>query len=318
VTVVPLAEPLALPRRPRATVVFALLSLTGMAAWFVVARPQSEQLTIPAVTSWWWAAAAVAACGVSFWAAAEVLRATSPVRVRPSTAAAAQVAASATKLVSPASAGVVGLNARLLTTHGAPLPVALAAVAASQVAQLLITLAGLAVLLPFAGQVLDLDVPVEGKWLVAVPLAVVVTGAVGALAGRSRLVRIWAALRAAVRPLLPLLRSPSRVVQLLAGSLGLTAALTMSLWACVSALGGSVPFVTAAVVLLVGSALGSAVPTPGGVGGVEGAMVGAFVATGLTVEVALPTVVLFRLVTFWLPMPLGAVALLLLRRSRHL
>jgi glycosyltransferase 2 family protein len=99
---------------------------------------------------------------------------------------------------------------------------------------------------------------------------------------------------------------------------GLTVALTVCLYACVRALGGDVGWAAAAGVLLIGSALGSAVPTPGGIGGVEGAMVGAFLAVGLPVAVALPAVLAFRLVSFWLPVPAGLAALAWLRRRRHL
>jgi uncharacterized protein (TIRG00374 family) len=73
-----------------------------------------------------------------------------------------------------------------------------------------------------------------------------------------------------------------------------------------------------AVVLLVGSALGSALPTPGGLGGVEGAMVAGLVAAGVGAGAALSAVLLFRLLSFWAPMPVGAAALLWLRRRGSL
>jgi uncharacterized membrane protein YbhN (UPF0104 family) len=44
-------------------------------------------------------------------------------------------------------------------------------------------------------------------------------------------------------------------------------------------------------------------------------MVGAFVATGLGAEIAVPAVLLFRFVTFWLSVPLGAAALVWLCRQ---
>ena len=70
-----------------------------------------------------------------------------------------------------------------------------------------------------------------------------------------------------------------------------------------------------AVVYLTGSALGSIVPTPGGLGAVEIALSG-----GLTTiahvpgAYALSAVLLFRLITFWLPIPIGWVALSSLQR----
>jgi uncharacterized protein (TIRG00374 family) len=57
--------------------------------------------------------------------------------------------------------------------------------------------------------------------------------------------------------------------------------------------------------------------TPGGLGVVEGAMVPLLVALGSTSEVAILGVIAWRLLQFWMPMPLGALsALSLLARPR--
>ena len=56
-----------------------------------------------------------------------------------------------------------------------------------------------------------------------------------------------------------------------------------------------------AVVFLAGNALGSAAPTPGGVGAVEATLTVGLIAVGLPKEVAAPAVLLYRLLTLWLP-----------------
>jgi membrane protein DedA with SNARE-associated domain/uncharacterized membrane protein YbhN (UPF0104 family) len=61
--------------------------------------------------------------------------------------------------------------------------------------------------------------------------------------------------------------------------------------------------------------LANVLPLPGGVGGVEGGMIGAFVAFGQPAGVALVAVLAYRLVAFWLPTLIGAPAYLALRRS---
>jgi uncharacterized membrane protein YbhN (UPF0104 family) len=61
--------------------------------------------------------------------------------------------------------------------------------------------------------------------------------------------------------------------------------------------------------------LGNLLPLPGGVGGVEGGMIGAFVAFGQPVGAALVAVLAYRLVSFWLPTMVGAPAYVALRRS---
>jgi uncharacterized protein (TIRG00374 family) len=73
-----------------------------------------------------------------------------------------------------------------------------------------------------------------------------------------------------------------------------------------------------AVVYLTGSALGSIVPTPGGLGAVEAALSAGLIAAGLHSATAISTVLLFRTLTFWLPVPVGWAALNYLQRKQAL
>ncbi len=59
--------------------------------------------------------------------------------------------------------------------------------------------------------------------------------------------------------------------------------------------------------------LGSALPLPGGVGGVEGGMIAAFIAFGASSHVAVPAVLGYRTISYWLPTIPGAIAYLRLR-----
>ena len=92
----------------------------------------------------------------------------------------------------------------------------------------------------------------------------------------------------------------------------------LCLAACVAAFGRSVPMAAIAVVYLTGSAIGSIIPTPGGIGGVEAALTAGLTAAGLPGAVAVSAVLLFRLLTFWLPVPFGWVALNHLERKGDL
>jgi len=88
------------------------------------------------------------------------------------------------------------------------------------------------------------------------------------------------------------------------------------LWACFHAFG--VPPPTAVIVMsyFVGM-LGNALPLPGGIGGVDGGMIGAFSAFGVPVEVSVVSVLAYRGFAFWLPTLPGALAYLQLRRTVH-
>jgi uncharacterized protein (TIRG00374 family) len=69
------------------------------------------------------------------------------------------------------------------------------------------------------------------------------------------------------------------------------------------------------VVYLFGSTVGGAAPTPGGLGAVEAALVAGLTAAGTDPNLAVAGVLSFRLLTYWLPIPLGYLALHRLRRE---
>jgi len=69
------------------------------------------------------------------------------------------------------------------------------------------------------------------------------------------------------------------------------------------------------IVYTAGVLLGAAVPTPGGLAGVEAGLVGGFMAYGVTATAAIAIALAFRLVTYWLPIAPGAIALLYCRKN---
>ncbi len=86
------------------------------------------------------------------------------------------------------------------------------------------------------------------------------------------------------------------------------------LWACFHAFGAAPPKGEIVMAYLVGM-LGNTLPLPGGIGGVEGGMIGAFTAFGLPVQITVVSVLTYRVFAFWLPTVPGAVAYFQLRRT---
>ena len=86
------------------------------------------------------------------------------------------------------------------------------------------------------------------------------------------------------------------------------------LWACFEAFGDA-PLVRVIIVAYFVGMLANTLPLPGGVGGVDGGMVGALIAFGVEPELALIAVLGYRGFAFWLPIVPGAVAYLGLRRT---
>jgi uncharacterized protein (TIRG00374 family) len=86
------------------------------------------------------------------------------------------------------------------------------------------------------------------------------------------------------------------------------------LWAMFHAFGSPPPFTVIWMAYFVGM-LGNLLPLPGGLGGVEGGMIGALAAFGVDVNLAVLAVLSYRGIAFWLPTLPGAVAYLQLRRT---
>ena len=86
------------------------------------------------------------------------------------------------------------------------------------------------------------------------------------------------------------------------------------LWVSFKAFGQSLPAGVVLMAYLVGT-LANMLPLPGGLGGVEGGMIGAFIAFGVHPELAVAAVLAYRLYAFWLPTIPGAIAYLQLRRT---
>ena len=123
--------------------------------------------------------------------------------------------------------------------------------------------------------------------------------------------RRW--LATAVRPrlqevvghLLELGREPKRLAIIVGGCAATTLGNAFALWAAIEAFDGNTSFITVTVVTMVGGTLASAAPTPGGVGAVEAALIGGLAAFGMAAAVAVPSVLLYRVLTTWLPVFIG-------------
>ena len=86
------------------------------------------------------------------------------------------------------------------------------------------------------------------------------------------------------------------------------------LWASFRAFGHSPPGAVLVMGYYVGT-LGNTLPLPGGIGGVEGGMIGAFLAFGVSAHLAVLAVLGYRTISYWLPTIPGAVAYWRLRRQ---
>jgi uncharacterized protein (TIRG00374 family) len=86
------------------------------------------------------------------------------------------------------------------------------------------------------------------------------------------------------------------------------------LWSSFHAFGTPPAFTVLVMAYFVGM-LGNVLPLPGGIGGVDGGMIGALLAFGVDSGLALVAVLVYRAIAFWLPTIPGAIAYFQLRRT---
>ncbi|MGY6022982.1 lysylphosphatidylglycerol synthase domain-containing protein [Streptomyces spinosirectus] len=305
-------EPARLERvRPR-TLISLIAGAIG--AYFLLTQlTHIEFGPLVANAQWGWVLAAVAFSACSYFAAAMALLGFVPERVPFPRAVAAQVAGSFVKIVAPAAVGGVALNTRFLQRSGVRPGLAVASVGGSQ-------LFGLGchimMLLSFGYLTGTEKTPslspsrtvIAGLLTVAV-LVLVVTSV--PFLRKFVATRVRSLFAGVVPRMLDVLQRPQKLVSGIGGTLLLTACFVMCLDASIRAFGTqgtSLSIASVAVVFLAGNALGSAAPTPGGVGAVEATLTVGLIAVGLPKEVAAPAVLLFRLLTLWLPVLPGWLA----------
>ncbi|MEV0972873.1 flippase-like domain-containing protein [Microtetraspora glauca] len=294
---------------------------SAIAAYILLSQiSQVNLFSVVTSANWAWGGVALVGAGLSYVAAAIMLRGFVPEHLPLGPTVLAQFAASFVKLVAPAAVGGVAINTRYLQKRGIPSGPAVASVGASQLIGLMFHL----MLLLFFGYITGTQAapsltPSRGLLIALLATAVLclIVLAVRPLR-RFVTVRLRAMFSGVVPRLLDVLQSPSKIFEAVGGTLLLTIAFVACLYACVRAFGGDLSFAAIAVVFLTANAIGSAAPTPGGLGAVEAALSVGLTVAGMDRSVALSAVLLYRLMTFWLPVLPGWASFAWLQRHNAL
>jgi uncharacterized protein (TIRG00374 family) len=100
----------------------------------------------------------------------------------------------------------------------------------------------------------------------------------------------------------------------IAGSIGYWAFDNAVLWATFHAFGFSPPITVILMGYLIGQ-LGGLLPLPGGLGGIDGGLIGTLIVYGTPAAATAAAVLVYRVILFWLPLLVGAVAFRSLRQG---
>lgn len=287
--------------RPRTLLMIIVGSIAGYILLSQLAQVDLAHLFSTA--NWSWVALSLVLSFATFIAAVWSLTGFVPERIPIHRTLLAQLAGAFATLVSPPTLGSVAINMRFLQKAGLHPALAAASVGVSQVMAfvshiLLLFIFGIA-----AGTQSDLTFNPPRIAVIAVIAVAAVAIALLAVPAVRKLIttRVGPILREVGPRLVTVAQRPGKLIEGVGGILLLNLAFIGVLYASVSAFGGQLSIALVAVVYLAGATIGQAAPTPGGLGAVEAALAAGLTAAGLDGVIAVSAVLLFRLVTFWLP-----------------
>jgi len=220
----------------------------------------------------------------------------------------------------PANAGGMALRVRYLQKRGGDLGSAAAGVALTSVASGIAQAVVLATFAAWAGSTaggIRFSLPRASSAALVLAGSAVLAGVVWLTPWGRRVVarRIETSVKQVWTTLRRLSRQPGRFVTLFATTFVTKVAMIVAFTESSRAVDISLSFPKLGLLYLTASSLASAAPTPGGVGAVEAALTAALTGAGIPPTDALSAVFLFRLITYWLPVPFGWWSLRRLRRT---
>ncbi len=303
------AEPAKLTRFSPRTVVMAVVGLT--AVWTLLARMNFAEISAAvAGANYWWVGAALLFSLATYVGAGQTLVSLCPVRLSLLRSTEVHLASSVVSLVAPAGVGGAAINLRFLNRKGVPTAVGVATVTLVQVVQFIVTVLLLLVLATTTGHSTGLTLP--SGWVLAGAGAVAAAATVIVLVPSLRS-WVWVHIEPTYKQVWPrlvwVMSNPRRLALGIGGALLLSLSYILAFGASLWAFGYTLPFSVLAITYLASNTVGSVVPSPGGIGPVELALTAGLVTAGIPSGVALSTAVVYRLVTFWAPIPAGWLSL---------
>lgn len=287
--------------RPRTLIMIVLGSIAGYVLLSQLA--QVDLVALIANAQWSWLGIGLLLSLVTYVGAAWSLSGFVPERLKLTRTIQAQVAGDFATLVSPPTLGAIAINVRYLQKSGLHPALAAASVGVSQVMAFVVHIV---LLLGFgiaAGTQADFTFDPPRAAVIGVAAVAVLALALLAIPAVRRLItsRVGPLLREVGPRLVTVAQRPFKLLEGVGGMVLLNAAYIGVLYACVEAFGESMNIAVVAVVYLAGATIGQAAPTPGGLGAVEAALAAGLTAGGLDAGIAVSAVLLYRLITFWLP-----------------
>jgi len=258
-----------------------------------------------------WIATAVLVAGGAYVMSAVALMGAAPEPLALGRTTVVQFAAAFTNRIAPAGIGAMATNIRYLERSGVRRARAATAVGVNATAGVVVHVVLLLTIVPIAGVHASIHLPsapdLSDYWPVVVVILVALSLA-GLWYWRHGLRTILERVRPHARDLRGVFDQPRRALMLFGGSMGVTTAHALILFACLEAVGVHLPILTVFGVSLAGAALAAAAPTPGGLGAIEAALIAGLGQVGVASAPAVAAVLLSRVIGYWLPVLPGWLA----------
>lgn len=222
-----------------------------------------------------------------------------------------QMAAGFTAVSMPAGIGPAFVNLQFLRKSGYRNTVATAIMSAVWVIQAVVTVLLLVGIGIFTGQyTLSGMVPTNTLIFAIAGVLLIVSIAMAIPAVRHKVTQtVIPLVKSYARSLMEILTQPTELLIGIVGALLLNLATGFGFWAALLAFGYHMNPIETTFIFLLANSLGSAVPTPGGLGAVEAALSLSFTAVGVPSAIALSATLVYRVVFYWLRIPVGALAM---------
>jgi glycosyltransferase 2 family protein len=298
--------------------VASTIALTVIAFLFIGQFSKVDLLGALRHTNLGWFFVALLGSALTYFAAAANLAAFVPKKLSLVRGFFVQLSTAFVGVAMPPTVGHVAVNARYLTRQKVDESSIAAAVALSQIVNVVTTVPLLIGFGLLTGSGISRFKIVPGTD-VLIGLAVI-----AAVIGILLLVpqtrgpfqrQVWTRVQGVWPRLIDAVSQPLRLAAGIGSNLLLTFGYLVAFLAALNALGAHPALLPAAIVYLAGNTVGSFAPTPGGLGAIEAVLTAGLTAIGVPAHEAIPAVLIFRIATFWLPIPAGWLAYSVLRRS---
>lgn len=264
--------------------------------------------------NWWWVLAVLPVTFVSQAFSTCLQLGTIPDRLPFLPTYWVQFASSFLNRITPGNVGGMALNLRFLQKTGIETGAATASVGLQSLAGAVSNAVVAAVFFALAGQHqggVRPDLPSGQKvlWAIALTLA---AGSLLALTRPGRRFlgeKVWPFLRAAGSTIAGIAAQPAKLAVGVTGALGLPLVQVVGMALSVHAFGGGLAFLQVGAAYMAARLIAGAAPVPGGLGALEAGLIAGLTTLGMAAGAATSAVLVYRLLTFWLNVPIGAAAL---------